>query len=190
MNRSVYIYNYINVFSLIIEDAPETFDDLILRVVTKTPDILLTPCTTSQFLKYHSQLKTLGVNVDRSSYIDFFEMSSILSMNRLEPRPLFQCFRCFDTNIWTLILISIFTLSLLSSLRNVSFKTLYENVWNYTITLLKINFQNSMKISIKKSKIIICAWLVPSFLLNTIFPIILFRLYGFTDTYHKNRYNR
>ena len=159
---------------MIIEDAPENLDDLILKVVTKTPDILLSPCTTSQFLVYHSQLKSLGVNVDRSSYIDFFEMSSILSLNRLESRPLFQCFRCFDTNIWALILISILTLSLLSSLRNMSFNNLYENVWNYSISLLGINFQNFMNMSIKNSKVIIYAWLIPAFLLNTNFVSYFF----------------
>ena len=59
---------------MIIEDYPETVDDFIVRVVTKTPDILLSPSTTSQFLMYHSQLKMFDVNVERSPYIDFLEM--------------------------------------------------------------------------------------------------------------------
>ena len=159
---------------MIIQDTPPGIEEILLRAVTKTPDILMSPCTTSQFFIYQERLKWFGVNVGSSSYIDFFEMSSILSKNRMESQTLFQFFRCFDTNIWALILISILTLSLLSSLGDISFNTLYENVWNYSISLLKINFQNFMKISIKKSKINIASWLISALLLNTIFVSFFF----------------
>ena len=158
---------------MIIHKSTDKIEEIFRMAVTKTPDILLSPCITSQFFKYRENLKWFNVDFAISNYIDFTE-TSILSKNRLKSRPLFQCFRCFDTNIWALILISILLLSLLSSFRNMSVHTLYENVWNYSITLLRIDIQNFINISIKKSNVTIYAWLIPALFLNTIFVSYFF----------------
>ena len=115
--------------------------EMIRKFITEPFDIVLSPTTTSQFIVHTSYLNNYGINITRSNYIDFLDMSSILSTNRLALRPLLQCFRCFDSNIWTLILLSIVLVSLTSSLRQQSFRSLYEYMWNYSITLLKVNFQ-------------------------------------------------
>ena len=156
------------------QEPPHTYEEILRRAITKTTDILLSPATTSQFFFYHNNLKKFGVNLGRTNYIDFFEMSSILSKNKLESRPLFECFRCFDVNIWTLIMTSILAFSLLSWSRQPSFYNLYQNVWNYSISLLNVNIQNFPKTLIDKSKIKLGAWLFLAFLLNTTFVSYFF----------------
>ena len=173
---------------MIIQDVPDSDEELFHQFLTKPFDIALSPATTSQFLVHTSVMKDFGINLSRSSYIDFLEMSSILSRNRLQSRPLLQCFRCFDINIWILIAISILSISFISKLRQQSAHSVFEYIWNYSITLLKVNFQHFIKKSFKKCKIIITAWIFVSIFQYNIF-VILFRRYGFTDTNHKNRFD-
>ena len=146
----------------------------IRQFITKPFDIVLSLTTTSQFFVHTSHLKHYGINISKSNYIDFLDMSSILSKNRLESSPLLQCFRCFDKNIWTLILLTIVLLSSISSLRQQSFHSLYEYIWNYSITLLKVNFQNFIKSSFKKCKLIVGTWLLLSVFFDTTFSSYFF----------------
>ena len=148
--------------------------EMIRKFITEPFDIVLSPTTTSQYIVHTSYLNNYGINITRSNYIDFLDMSSILSTNRLALRPLLQCFRCFDSNIWTLILLSIVLVSLISSLRQQSFCSLYEYMWNYSITLLKVNFQTFIKSSFKKCKLIIGTWLLLSVFFDTTFSSYFF----------------
>ena len=128
-------------------------------------------------------MNKIGVNISKSNYVDFLEMSSILSKNRLELRPILQCFRCFDNNIWTLILISILSLSVISSLRQQSVYSLYEYIYNYLITLLS-QFPEFHKTFIQEMQTYYWCMAIVIYIFQHNIFIILFRRYGITITNH------
>ena len=135
----------------------------------KTPDIILTPVTTSQFLLYNSRFKFFGIESAISNYVGFFDTSSILSKMKVETQPLFQCFRCFDQIIWSFFVISIIFLSLLSSLKNFNIIMFGKNVWNYSINLIG---KSNTKINNAPSKLsmnLVGVWLLSAFMINILF---------------------
>ena len=140
-------------------------DVLLKRGQSNPPNILLALVTNSLYLFYREPLKQRGIEISPSNFIGFLEMSSILSKIKVESRPLFQCFRCFDHNIWTLILISIISISILSSLRQKPFKSIYEYFWNYSISFFGISFQNFINVSGINLSLMICAWILSAFIL-------------------------
>ena len=133
------------------------------------PDIILAPVSTSQFLLYNSRFDFFGIDYVISNSIGFLDISSILSKMKVQTRPLFQSFRCFDHNIWSFILISIILISLLSSFKNFNITIFVKNVWKYSINLLgksttKINkTQGYLLINLKAT------WLLSAFMINILF---------------------
>ena len=159
---------------MIIEDVPKNQEDLINMIIFNPPHIFLTPVTTSQVFLHGTRLKFLGINSALSTFIDFLEMSSILSKIKLETRPIFQCFRCFDHNIWTLILMSILSISLLSSLPKIRIKSFYEYSWTYSISLIGVSIQHFIKLLRRRWDIMIACWLIAASLLNMTFHTYFF----------------
>ena len=140
-------------------------------VIAKKPDMSLAPVTTSQFLLFNSRLNFFGINNVISKFIGFSDVSSILSKIKIENRPLFQSFRCFQYDIWSLILASIILLSIISSFKNFTITMFRKNVWNYSANLLGKSTTKIIKAPGNSLINLAGAWLLSAFLINILFNV-------------------
>ena len=104
-------------------------------------DVMLSPATASQYIKYTELLSPTGIKLCHTLCLGFFEMGSILA--RTWPgclRP-FEYFRCFHSETWSLVFISILVLSVMSTSKFKNYQLIYECAWNYFNLLFQKSFQ-------------------------------------------------
>ena len=133
-------------------------------------DLLLSPTTASQYIKYKNGLKLLNIDFRQTKSIGFFEIASILSKTSPGSQQVFKFFKCFTFNVWISIFLSIVISSLISSLN--SFPVLfYKNLWNYVLLLYS---KSSQKFLFNfKNKLILSFWLLSALILSIQFTAYL-----------------
>ena len=87
----------------------------IMTIAKEAVDIILTPVVSSQYFKYSHVLAKLGVTISHTDYIGYFEADVIAARKYPGTLPMFAFRYCFPNEVWTLVFVSIFCLSLITS---------------------------------------------------------------------------
>ena len=153
-----------------IRKYPVDFGLLAEKAVIKL-DVMLSPATAGQYLKYTEALSLLGIKLDYSVCLGFFEMGSFLARTwpgRLRP---FEYFRCFHFGTWSLVFASIMVLSVMSTIKLKNHQFSYEFAWNYFNLLFQKSFQ---KFILKQNQNhLLFIWVLSSLFLSINFCVYL-----------------
>ena len=103
--------------SLRLKGRPDGLLSMIQNIMSDKVDVLMAPAVATHYLTYSERLKMLGFEFGYTKTIDFYEVSTVVSLARTGSLPIFAYFLCFPTQVWALILASILFLSLISSIK-------------------------------------------------------------------------
>ncbi|CAG2104431.1 unnamed protein product [Medioppia subpectinata] len=148
----------------------ESIEEMILGVMEKKTNILMTPLVASEYIEYSTQLREFDFYFRHSDCIDYYEMAAFVSLSTIgDGRTHFTYFRCFSPGVWLCAVLSIWVLSLVSS-RNICHES-HTFFWHY----FTIMFIKSMPLFIQRSnqRFIISVWLVSALVLSTCFTTYL-----------------
>ena len=157
----------IDYFSLKFNKFPLTTSDVVAGFVEHGANFLLTPISAKFILTTLQILKKEKISFKKSDCVDYIDLGSFATRINPASVPMFQFVRSFDSNVWSLILISIIVLSFISSLIHQNFHQFFEHIRNFTLVLYAKSLQNFLKHF--KSKIILGVWLMAALYLATIF---------------------
>ena len=116
-----------------------------------------------------TMIKKLSAFVDvgfkYSGLVSFFEIGTFASKFYPDVKPVFKFLGMFDKIVWSMIIISIIVLSIISSV-NQKIK-IQEFIWNYFELLFSRSIQK--RIGKNARKLCLGVWLVSTFYLSTVF---------------------
>ncbi len=120
--------------------------------------------------------KTLDIILKTTRNLGIFSEGHVLSAVRPGKRYLFEYFLSFDLKVWINIISALIIFSLIMSLTQRSFKTIFLNFWLFSSILLSETFPKIRLTKNLTQRIIICFWLLFSTVMLSAFSGVL---YGF-----------
>ena len=100
--------------------------------------IILGPGSGSQFMSYERPMRNWGKKLGLGEYLGYFSMNTIAARTYPGTPEILPYFKCFSTGVWTLILISLAFISMLTTLSKgkCNYRTFGQNLWNYSVILI------------------------------------------------------
>ena len=137
----------------------------------KDLDLIIKPLTIN-YLDIFNQYSESN-KFDHSNIVTYIEDSAIASKPHIGSQELFDYFKCFETEVYLSMLLSVIILSAIMTIQSNNFKLFFEYFWNLCILFFSKSIQNFMLKINSMQKSMFGFWLLTSLFLSILFSSFL-----------------
>ena len=137
---------FLSKLSLKLFEQIDNRNELAESIITNPPQIILYPFSSSELFYTNSELSKYGLDEYWASHIlGYREIGSIFYRINPDNDYLFECFKCFQIDVWIAIFFSIILFAIILSIDNFSIINIIKNLFELTLIFISKSLSKYFK---------------------------------------------